>query len=222
MTSKSDINEDDFNKLFLDFWHNKFNQSKLKNTKSELLDRVDIKNNDCKNQNIKTKYTKDNINNNIGRLGIVKDVLEILNIKSTVGNYKISRDSINELTEYYLEKLIIDDKEMTQREYIYYIFGIAEKDRRINELNFINTLKFTNLIFNNWNGSKIKGDENDKDRTGIYNSYITTNDFIIDFNNKIKIDINDLFNNENNEEIEEDEDQNIIEYKKYCFDDIDE
>jgi hypothetical protein len=222
LTSKSDINEDDFNKLFLDFWHNKFNQSKLKNTKSELLDRVDIKNNDCKNQNIKTKYTKDNINNNIGRLGIVKDVLEILNIKSTVGNYKISRDSINELTEYYLEKLIIDDKEMTQREYIYYIFGIAEKDRRINELNFINTLKFTNLIFNNWNGSKIKGDENDKDRTGIYNSYITTNDFIIDFNNKIKIDINDLFNNENNEEIEEDEDQNIIEYKKYCFDDIDE
>jgi hypothetical protein len=222
LTAKADINEEDFNKLFLDFWHNKFNQSKLKNTKSELLDRLDIKNNDNNKQNNKTKYTKDDINNNIGRLGIVKDVNEILNIKSTVGNYKISRDSINKLTEYYLGKLIVDNKEITRREYIYNIFSIDKNKQSKEELFFKKTLEFTNLIFNNWNGSKIKGDVNHKDRTGIYNSYITYNDFITDFNNKIKIDINDLFNNEKNEELEADEDENIIEYTKYCFDDIDE
>ena len=88
-------------------------------------------------------------------------------------------------------------------------------------------MKFTNLIFNNWNGSKIKGDVNNKDRKGIYNSYITTNDIITDFNNRIKIDIVDLFKNDKNDvndEIEEDEDQeiNIINYNIYSFDDIDE
>lgn len=226
LTTKADIDEDDFNKLYIDFWHNKFNQSKLKNTKSELLDRLDIKNND----NIKKmKYTKDDINNNIGKLLIVKEVNEILNIKSTIGKYNISRDSINKLTSYYSEKVLIDNNEITQREFIYNVFNIDKNKQSKQELNFKTTFEFTNLIFNNWNGSKIKGDVNNKDRKGIYNSYITTNDIITDFNEKIKFNIVDLFKNDKNDEndeIEEDQDQdqerNIINYNIYSFDDIDE
>ena len=172
------------------------------------------------------KFTKDDINNNIGRLGIVKEVKEILNIKSTVGKYNISRDSINKLTSYYSEKFILDNKETTQREFIYNVFNIDKNKQSKQELNFKTTFEFTNLIFNNWNGSKIKGDVNDYNKSiKIYNSYITTNDIITDFNEKIKFDIVDLFKNDKNDEndeIEGDEDQNIIEYNIYSFDDIDE
>jgi hypothetical protein len=227
LTTKTDINEEDFNKLYIDFWHNKFNQSKLKNTKSELLDRLDINKNGDIKQNKKLKFTKDDINDNIFRLGIVKDVKEILNIKSTVEKYNISRDSINKLISYYSDKMIIDNKEITQREYIYNVFNIDKNKQSQHELNFKSTFEFTNLIFNNWNGSKMKGDVNNKDRKGIYNSYITTNDIITDFNEKIQFDIVDLFNNDKNDEndeIEGDKDQeiNIINYNIYSFDDIDE
>jgi hypothetical protein len=215
------ITNEEFNKLYIDFWHNKFNKTKLKNTKSELLDRLDINKNDYIKQNIKMKFSKDDINNNIFRLGIIKEVNEILNIKSTVGNYKISRDDIIKLSGYYLEKMTIDNKETTQREYIHNIFNINKNKQGKTELNFKTTLELTNLIFNNWNGSKLKGDENNYNKSNkIYNSYILTNDIIVDFNEKIKDDIINLFNNDIRDEIEEDENEDIdiIDYKKYHFD----
>lgn len=208
------IDNEEFNKIYLYYWQNKFNRSVLKNTKSEILNKLDLSKSVSElNDNTKTKYKfgKDDINNKIFRLNIINDVKQILNIKSTVEINNITREDIEKLTIYYTDVKTIDNVEMTQRAIIYDIFNIDKVKQGDKDLTFKTTLEFTNLILNNWNGSGIKGDPTKKDRKGIFSSYIISNNQIAEFSDKLKIDIIDLFKPKEEGEIEGDE-ENIINY----------
>ena len=72
-----------------------------------------------------------------------------------------------------------------------------------------------NSIFSHWSDSKIKGDENNYNKSlKIYNSYTLKNKYIDDINEKYDINILDVLKNtETEEEVEEE-----TNYINYCFD----
>jgi len=85
--------------------------------------------------------------------------------------------------------------------------------------NFKTALEFINMMFNNWNGSIIKGDENNYNkRNKIYISYEIFNKQIEELKTNYNFNILDIFKQkeEDYEEYEE------IEYKNYCFYNLDE
>ena len=187
--NNSDIDKEIVDKIYNSYWSEKFKRSILKNTKNEIFNRYEfkIKNDDFydKEQNI---YTKDDIRNSLFKLFYVNVLKEKLNISYTFETVKISREKINNCTDFL----------QTERENIYNVFNVVKKDRGTTELNFNTTLKFINLIFNNWNESKIKEDEENYNKSKkVYNSYVLINDtFSNVFENYYKVKILDLFKND--------------------------
>jgi len=73
-------------------------------------------------------------------------------------------------------------------------------------------------MFNNWNGSQIKGDINNYNKKHkIYNSYEIFNKQIEELKTDFNFNILDIFKQK-----EEDEEYEEINYINYCFDNLDE
>ena len=70
------------------------------------------------------------------------------------------------------------------------MFNIDTNKQGKTELNFKKTLELLNLVMNHWSDSKIKGDENNYNRSlKIYNSYTLENKYVHDINEKHDINI---------------------------------
>jgi len=197
-----------FNKLYVEMWQDKFKRSNISNSKNEILKILGLKTFDDQKMNEYHKYNKKDIDNKIFRLKYIEEVKAILNINFSFENVKITRNNINNCKDYLTEN----------RQDIYNIFGIADKDKRFKEFDFKNTLDFINMMFNNWNGSQIKGDINNYNKKHkIYNSYEIFNKQIEELKTDFNFNILDIFKQK-----EEDEEYEEINYINYCFDNLDE
>lgn len=218
LSNQEKMTDELFNYLYTEFWENKHKQFLIKNAKNEILNRYEFrKNKDEYEDEIGNKYTKDNLISKGFRLHYINILKEKLNISSSFEEQDITRDNINNCIEYL----------KIEKDKIYEIFNYKDQKQTIKELDFKTGLQTINKLFENFNGSKIIGDNKAKDRKGIYKSYI------INKNNKIKnmeelfnVKINDLFKSEIDEEImdyipdfegrNKKETEKTI-YKNYCF-----
>lgn len=208
------IEQDIFNKLYVEMWQDKFKRSNISNSKNEILKILGFKTFDEEQINKYLKFTKTDIDNKIFRLKYIDEVKEILNINYSFENVKITRDNINNCKEYLTGN----------RQDIYNIFGIPKDKQGKADLDFTTTLKILNTMFNNWNGSQIKGDIKTKDRKGVYNSYEIFNKQIEELKTDFNFNILDIFKQkEEDEEYEEEEGEEYeeINYINYCFDNLD-
>ena len=192
----------------------KFKRSNITNSKNEILKILGFKTFDEEQINKYLKFTKNDIDNKIFRLKYIDEVKEILNINYSFENVKITRDNINNCKEYLTGN----------RQDIYNVFGIAKDKQGKADLDFTTTLKILNTMFNNWNGSQIKGDIKTKDRKGVYNSYEIFNKQIEELKTDFNFNILDIFKQKEEDEEEgpsDYEEYEEIEYKNYCFDNLD-
>jgi hypothetical protein len=202
-----ELEQEIFNKLYVDLWQDKFKRSNITHTKNEILKNLGLKTFDDEHIKKNVKFNKSDIDNKIFRLKYIEEVKEILNINYSFDNVKITRDKINNCTKYFTEN----------RQDIYNIFGIPKDKQGKADLDFKKTLEFINMMFNNWNGSQIKGDVKTKDRKGVYNSYEIFNKQIEELKTDFNFNILDIFKQK-----EEDEEYEEINYINYCFDNLDE
>ena len=87
------------------------------------------------------------------------------------------------------------------------------------DLDFNKILEFKNMMFNNWNGSHIKGDIRTKDRKGVCNSYEIFNKQIEELQIDFNFNILDIFKQKEYDEEEDKEgEQQEINYINCCFD----
>ena len=210
--SPPDLEQDIFNKLYIEMWQDKFKRSNITNTKNEILQNIGIKTiDDITNKTI--NYIKEDADNKIFRLTYIEEVKKRLNINYSFDNVTITRENINNCLEYLTEK----------RQDIYNVFNISDKDKGKTDLNFKKTLEFINMMFNNWNCSQIIGDVKTKDRKGIFKSYVLINKQIEALKTDFNINILDIFKpkEEENEDTGEDDENEEINYINYCFDNFD-
>ena len=209
------IEQDIFNKLYVELWQDKFKRSNITNSKNEILKILGFKTFDEEQINKYLKFTKTDIDNKIFRLKYIEEVKEILNINYSFENVKITRDNINNCKDYLTEK----------REDIYKVFNIPKDKQGTADLDFTSTLKILNTLFNNWNGSQIKGDVNNYNKKfRSYSLYEVFNKQIEELKTDFNFNILDIFKQkeEDEEEGQSDyEEYEEIEYKNYCFDNLD-
>ena len=87
------------------------------------------------------------------------------------------------------------------------------------DLDFNKILEFINMMFNNWNGSQIKGDIRTKDRKGVCNSYEIFNKQIEELQIDFNFNILDIFKQKEDDEEEDKEgEEEEINYINCCFD----
>ena len=79
-------------------------------------------------------------------------------------NVKITRELILNSSTYLTEN----------RSDIYNVFNVPKINQKFNDLYFKKTLEFINMMFNNWNNTKIIGDKSTLYRN-IFKSYILEN-----------------------------------------------
>jgi hypothetical protein len=123
----------------------------IKNTRNELLNRIEFLKitNDQYIDKEKKTYTKADVKNSKFKLQFINQLKEKLGIDYTFNHVNITRDKINNCTEYL----------QNNREVIYNAFNVAKKNRGTSNLNFTTTLKFINTLFKNGNSSTIVGDD---------------------------------------------------------------
>lgn len=201
-----------FNKLYVEMWQDKFKRSNISNSKNEILKILGLKTFDDQKMNEYQKYNKKDIDNKIFRLKYIEEVKAILNINYTFENVKITRNNINNCKDYLTEN----------RQDIYNIFGIPKDKQGTADLDFTTTLKILNTMFNNWNGSLIKGDINNYNKSKkIYNSYEIFNKQIEELKTDFNFNILDIFKQKEEYEEYDEEEGEEINYINYCFDNID-
>jgi len=90
-----ELEQEIFNKLYVDLWQDKFKRSNITHTKNEILKNLGLKTFDDEHIKKNVKFNKSDIDNKIFRLKYIEEVKEILNINYSFDNVKITRDKIN-------------------------------------------------------------------------------------------------------------------------------